>query len=126
MTKSRLLPVGQERFTELVDRFPGLGWAAATEVTRWCDDLFAEIDRRAFGFVRQRLAFHLLSLSAIEHGGGSAPIRQRNLVLAVGSPAEVIRRSVLELESTGLVSNTHIGVVVIDRIGLERVAAERS
>ena len=121
VTDCELVEVSQP-FAELVDRFPRLGWSATREVTSRLDQVLSETTRVAFGSMRQRLAFHLLNLTSIDGEERSGPVKPRDLVLAVGTVSEVIRRTVIQCQATGLVSVSRDGVVVTDRPGLQRIA----
>jgi CRP-like cAMP-binding protein len=109
---SRLLLVGNDRFGELRHAYPELGWAAARELSVRLDDVEAELARVAFGTIRQRLAFHTLVLS--EHSSDPT-IHLTQLMSAVGSPREVISRSLVALADQGIVKVDRGGVTVVDR-----------
>jgi len=114
---SQLLVVGNARTIDLQQDSPGLGWAAAQEFGLRLDELEAELARVAFGSLRQRLAAHLLSLTA-DHDEGHHAVHLSRLAAAVASSREVVHRNLRPLVADGGVSVGPDGVTVADRVRL--------
>ena len=121
LAPTRLLRVGDERFTELIRGYPRLGWAAAEEISTHLDGVEAELARVAFKSLRQRLAYHLLALLPANQDD-HLPVHQAQLAAAVGSVREVVARSLAPLRQEGLVEVGPAGIVVSDRLALARLA----
>jgi CRP-like cAMP-binding protein len=111
---SDLVVIGDERVLGLHRSNAALGWESARECSARLDDVQAELARIAFGSLRQRLAFHLVIISAALESTDQ-PVHLSELVIAVGSSREVISRTLSPLADDGIVHVGPGGVTVIDR-----------
>jgi CRP/FNR family transcriptional regulator len=116
---ARLLVIGNERTLSLQTAHPALGWATARELSARIDELAAETARIAFGSVRQRLAHHLLQMTTETP---NQPIHLTRLVTAIGSPREVISRTLAPFRDDGTVHVDGAGIVIVNRRRLEQRA----
>lgn len=113
---SRLVVVGNERALQLHTEHPALSWATARELSTYLNDLESEVASYAFGSLRQRLASHLLALTAAsDDESDSLPVHLALLVTAVGSPREVISRTLAQLTADGTLHVGPAGVTITDR-----------
>lgn len=113
---SRLVVVGNERALQLHTGYPALSWATARELTTYLNDLESEVASYAFGSLRQRLASHLLALTAAsDDESDGLPVHLALLVTAVGSPREVISRTLTPLTADGTLHVGPAGVTITDR-----------
>lgn len=112
---TRLVVVGNERATQLHHAHAALGWATIRELSgTYLNDLESEVASYAFGSLRQRLASHLLALTAASDDA-DPPVHLGLLVTAVGSPREVISRTLAPLTADGTLHIGPAGVTVTDR-----------
>ncbi len=93
-----------------------LAWAVAEENARRVYDVVEELAGNTFGSVRQRVARHLLDLTAATPAEGEllAPVSQQELANAVGTVREVVSRVLQDLRAAGIVRQAPAGVVVLD------------
>ena len=113
---SRLVVVGNERALQLHTGHPALCWATARELSTYLNDLESEVASYAFGSLRQRLASHLLALTAASDDvSDGLPVHLALLVTAVGSPREVISRTLAPLTADGTLHVGPAGVTITDR-----------
>jgi CRP-like cAMP-binding protein len=111
---SRLVVVGNDRARRLHETHPALGWATIRELSARLDDLETELAYFAFGQLRQRLAYHLLALTAGQDGP-SRPVHLAHLATAVGSSREMVSRTLAPLGVDGTLRTEPAGVTVTDR-----------
>jgi CRP-like cAMP-binding protein len=111
---SRLVVVGNDRARRLHEAHPTLGWATIRELSTRLDDLETELAYFAFGSLRQRLAYHLLALTA-EQDGTPRPVLLAHLATAVGSSREMVSRTLAPLGADGTLRTDPTGVTVTDR-----------
>lgn len=116
---SNILVVGNERTRHLQHTFPALGWRIAQELAVRMDDLEEEIARIGFGTLRHRLAYHLLTLTA---DAPQLPVHLIRLATAVGSPREVVSRTLSPLVDDGAIRLNSSGITVTDRQRLQEHA----
>jgi CRP/FNR family transcriptional regulator len=113
---SRLVVVGNERALQLHTGHPALSWATARELATYLNDLESKVASYAFGSLRQRLASHLLALTAAsDDESDGPPVHLALLVTAVGSPREVISRTLTPLTADGTLHVGPAGVTITDR-----------
>jgi CRP/FNR family transcriptional regulator len=89
------------------------------------NDLFEAAAQLAFMTVRQRVAAHLLRISAPQREDSSvllARLTQQQLADAVGSVREVVARTLHDLRLAGIVEVSRARVTIVDREGLWRTA----
>lgn len=115
---SWLVVVGNERARRLHETHPALGWATIRELSARLDDLETELAYFAFGQLRQRLAYHLLALTA-EQDGSRQPVHLAHLATAVGSSREMVSRTLAPLAADGTLHTDPAGVTVTDRHRLQ-------
>jgi CRP-like cAMP-binding protein len=111
---SRLVVVGDDRARRLHETHPALGWATIREPSARLDDLETGLAHFAFGQLRQRLAYHLLALTA-EQDGTPRPVHLAHLATAVGSSREMVSRTLAPLGADGTLRTDPTGVTVTDR-----------
>jgi CRP-like cAMP-binding protein len=115
ITDSRLIVIGNDRARQLHTGHAALGWATIQELSASClNDLETELASYAFGSLRQRLAAHLLALTA-NHNGTPPPVHLSVLVTAVGSSREVISRTLTPLTDDGTLHIDPSGVTITNR-----------
>lgn len=88
---SQLVIVGNDRAQQLHQTHAALGWATAQELVGLLDGLETALAYFAFGQLRQRLAYHLLALTA--ETGEAPPVHLARLANAVGSSREMVSRT---------------------------------
>lgn len=111
---SRLVAVGNDRTRRLHETYPALGWATIRDFSTRLDDLETGLAYFAFGSLRQRLAYHLLALTA-EQDGSRQPVHLAHLATAVGSSREIVSRTLVPLGADGTLQTDPTGVTVTDR-----------
>ena len=111
---SRLVVIGNEHARRLHETYPALGWATIQELSTRLDDLETGLAYFAFGQLRQRLAYHLLALTA-EQDGTPRPVHLAHLATAVGSSREMVSRTLAPLAADGTLQTDPTGVTVTDR-----------
>ena len=111
---SRLVVVGNERARQLHQAHPALGWATIQALAGLLDDLETGLAYFAFGQLRQRLAYHLLALTA-EPDGTPPPVHLARLATAVGSSREMVSRTLAFLTHDGTLHTDSTGITVTDR-----------
>ena len=112
---SKLVLIGNERTSHLLRQHPRLGWSIAQELGSLINGLEAEIARVAFGSLRQRLAHHLLAMIDTTT---TTPIHLARLTTAVGSPREVVSRTLAPWASDGIIRVDAAGVTILDPVAL--------
>lgn len=122
VTETAVLQLASEEVNGLFDSFPTFGRSIAKEMVNQYDKVLGEVSRVAFGSMRQRVAFHLSNLTSIDDGGPEVRVHPRDLAQAVGTVREVIRRTIIECQESGLVDVTPEGIGVTDRARLQRIA----
>ena len=111
---SRLVMVGNDHARQLHQAHPALGWATIQELAGLLDDLETGLAYFAFGQLRQRLAYHLLALTA-EPDGTVPPVHLTRLATAVGSSREMVSRTLASLTYHGTLHTDSTGITVTDR-----------
>ncbi|HUY61041.1 MAG TPA: helix-turn-helix domain-containing protein [Candidatus Dormibacteraeota bacterium] len=106
--------VGNDRARQLHQARPALGWATIRELSARLDDLETGLAYFAFGQLRQRLAYHLLALTA-EQDGTPRPVHLAHLATAVGSSSEMVSRTLVPLAADSTLRTDPAGVTVTDR-----------
>jgi CRP/FNR family cyclic AMP-dependent transcriptional regulator len=101
-----------------------VAWAMAEELTRVLNSVLDELAGNTFGSARQKVARHILSAASMAAGSSElvAAISQQDLADAIGSVREVIGRTAAELSRDGFIRSTRQGIVVLDAVGLHKVA----
>ena len=119
ITDSRLVTVGNDLTRELYANYSALGWAMTQELAARLDDFQKELAYFAFGSLRQRLAYHLLALTAAGNDYSSRPVHLAHLANAVGTSREMVSRTLAPLAANGTLHTDTAGVVVTDRRRLQ-------
>lgn len=119
ITDSRLVTVGNDLTRELYANHPALGWAMTQELAARLDDFQRELAYFAFGSLLQRLAYHLLALTAASNDFSSQPVHLAHLANAVGTSREMVSRTLAPLAANGVLHTGIAGVVVTDRRRLQ-------
>src|SRR6266851_5628202 len=118
LTDSQRLRLDIETLRELATHDPQVAWALLGELTNTVYSLWHELAATAFASVPQRVARHLLEISAREQeaDGGDlvAHVSQQELADLVGSVREVVARALRELRDEGIVRVNRSGIVVVD------------
>ncbi len=115
ITDSRLIVIGNDRARQLHSAHAALGWATIEELSAsYLNDLETELASYAFGSLRQRLAGHLLALTAA-HNDTAPPVHLGVLVTAVGSSREVISRTLTPLTADHTLRIDTSGVTITNR-----------
>jgi len=113
VTDTRLVVIGNDRARRLHEANLILGWATIREFGTRLDDLETGLAYFAFGSLRQRLAYHLLALTA-EQDGSRQPVHLAHLATAVGSSREMVSRTLAPLAADGTFYIDPAGVTVTD------------
>jgi CRP/FNR family transcriptional regulator, cyclic AMP receptor protein len=123
ITDAELLAIRPAVVKRLADRDVRMARALLLELSERASMFASEIGFSAFSNVRQRVARHLLDLSAERQRDGMlvARISQQDLAEAVGTVREVVVRTLRELRHDHLVETGRAGIVVTDP---ERLLAE--
>jgi CRP/FNR family transcriptional regulator, cyclic AMP receptor protein len=123
VTDAELLAIRPAAVKRLADQDPRMARALLIELSERASTFAAEIGHSAFSTVRQRVARHVLDLSAERQrdAGLVARITQQDLADAVGTVREVVVRTLRELRQDRVVETGRAGIVVRDP---ERLLAE--
>ncbi len=124
LTDSQRLRLDIETLRELATHDPQVAWALLGELTNTVYSLWHELAATAFASVPQRVARHLLEISAREQEAATRPsgdggalvahVSQQELADLVGSVREVVARALRELRDEGIVRVNRSGIVVVD------------
>jgi CRP-like cAMP-binding protein len=125
ITPCTLFRLPQNKFEEIRQSCPEVGWSAAKELARNLDAVLDETLRVAFKPVKERVAHHLVALSEC-HGRDEQPIHQAELAAAVGSVREVVGRVLACFRDAGLITVDQSGITAVDVAGLRQVAGQQS
>lgn len=121
---TRVFVVPKDRFTALMERYPGIAQGAVRALAIENRRLIEMLKAQVLHTVRSRLATYLL------HAAGDAEafsLHETNAVIGshVGTVREVISRSLHALEDEGAIRIQGRVVTLLDREGLGRIATER-
>jgi CRP/FNR family cyclic AMP-dependent transcriptional regulator len=125
LTDSQRLRLEIETLRDLATQDAQVAWALIGELTSTVHSLWNELAATAFASVPQRVARHLLEISAREQEASSirpsgdggalvAHVSQQELADLVGSVREVVARALRELRDEGIVRVSRSGIVVVD------------
>ncbi len=124
LTDSQRLRLDIETLRELATHDPQVAWVLLGELTNTVYSLWHELAATAFASVPQRVARHLLEISAREQEASPsqpatdhalvAHVSQQELADLVGSVREVVARALRELRDEGIVRVSRSGIVVVD------------
>jgi CRP/FNR family transcriptional regulator len=118
LTDSQRLRLDIETVRELARHDAQVAWVLVGELTNIVHALWHELAATAFASVPQRVARHLLEISAREQeaDGGDlvAHVSQQELADLVGSVREVVARALRELRDEGIVRVSRSGIVVLE------------
>jgi CRP/FNR family transcriptional regulator len=118
LTDSQRLLLDIETLRELARHDAQVGWVLVGALTNTVHALWHELAATAFASVPQRVARHLLEISAREQeaDGGDlvAHVSQQELADLVGSVREVVARALRELRDEGIVRVSRSGIVVLE------------
>ncbi|HYR93793.1 MAG TPA: Crp/Fnr family transcriptional regulator [Methylomirabilota bacterium] len=117
LTDSQRLLLDIETLRELARHDAQVAWVLVGALTSTVYALWHELAATAFASVPQRVARHLLEISAREQeaDGGDlvAHVSQQELADLVGSVREVVARALRELRDEGIVRVSRSGIVVL-------------
>jgi CRP/FNR family transcriptional regulator, cyclic AMP receptor protein len=116
VTDVELLELDARPFLRMIETEATVAKAVLAELSRRLEDVYATVADSAFGTVREKVARHLLALTA---GGPSgerriAPITQQELADGVGTMREVAARALRELRREGIVATTPGAIEILD------------
>jgi CRP/FNR family transcriptional regulator len=118
LTDSQRLLLDIETLRELARHDAQVAWVLVGALTNTVHALWHELAATAFASVPQRVARHLLEISAREQeaDGGDlvAHVSQQELADLVGSVREVVARALRELRDEGIVRVSRSGIVVLE------------
>ncbi len=118
LTDSQRLLLDIETVRELARHDAQVAWVLVGALTNTVYALWHELAATAFASVPQRVARHLLEISAREQeaDGGDlvAHVSQQELADLVGSVREVVARALRELRDEGIVRVSRSGIVVLE------------
>ena len=118
LTDAQRLRLEIDTLRELATKDAQVAWVLVGELTDTVYALWHELAATAFASVPQRVARHLLEISAREQAaeGGAlvAHVSQQELADLVGSVREVVARALRELRDQGVVRVSRSGIVVVD------------
>ena len=118
LTDAQRLLLDIDTLRDLARQDAQVAWALVGELTNTVHALWHELAATAFASVPQRVARHLLEISAREQEaeGGAlvAHVSQQELADLVGSVREVVARALRELRDEGIVRVSRSGIVVVD------------
>jgi CRP/FNR family transcriptional regulator len=118
LTDSQRLLLDIETLRELARHDAQVAWVLVGALTNTVHALWHELAATAFASVPQRVARHLLEISAREQeaDGGDlvAHVSQQELADLVGSVREVVSRALRELRDEGIVRVSRTGIVVLE------------
>lgn len=122
ITDIELVELDAKPFIRLVETEPTVARAALAELSRRLDDAYAAVADSAFGTVREKVARHLLALSADSRSDERrlAPITQQELADGVGTMREVAARVLRDLRREGIVATTPGAIEILDPARLAR------
>jgi CRP/FNR family transcriptional regulator len=111
-----LLELDARAFLRLVETEATVARAVLAELSRRLEDVYATVADSAFGTVREKVARHLLALTADGPSSGRriAPITQQALADGVGTMREVAARALRELRREGIVATTPGAIEILD------------
>jgi CRP-like cAMP-binding protein len=122
VTAARVLYLNQERLRALARAEPAVAWALMEQLVAYQRDLIHVLAGTAFGWIRQRVAMHLLNLGTARptpvDEALSAPVTQQALADAVGTTRETVARALGELRAEGAIATQRNGIVLCDPEGL--------
>src|SRR5262245_12585962 len=116
VTDVELLELDARPFLALVETEATVARAVLAELSRRLEDVYATVADSAFGTVREKIARHLLALSADGRAGDRriAPITQQELADGVGTMREVAARVLRDLRREGIVATTPGAIEILD------------
>ena len=116
VTDVELLELDARPFLRMVETEAPVARAVLAELSRRLEDVYATVADSAFGTVREKVARHLLALTADGAPGERriAPITQQELADGVGTMREVAARALRELRREGIVATTQGAIEIID------------
>jgi CRP/FNR family transcriptional regulator len=134
VTDVKLLELDARPFLRLVETEATVARTVLAELSRRLEDVYATVADSAFGTVREKVARHLLALTADGPAGDRriAPITQQELADGVGTMREVAARALRELRREGIVATTTGAIEILDAarlagsLGAWQVAAAES
>lgn len=122
-TEATTVELPLARLQEVAAQHPELAWAIAGEIARWSTEAFGAATEAAGRPVSERLAEHLLELSASSPPGRMhAHVTHKGLAGSVGTAREVVTRTLAELRQEGVVDTRPGVVIVLDAARLEAIA----
>jgi CRP/FNR family transcriptional regulator, cyclic AMP receptor protein len=111
-----LLP--RDALLALIRKHPDLALAALRELAGQLRELVVLVEDLAFRSVRERMARQLLR----EAAEGTAELTHQELAERTGTVREIAGRALRQLAQEGLVRLERGRVIVLDRVGLARIA----
>ena len=119
VTNGELLVLNARHLRHLGQTEPAVGWLLAQELARRLTETYHAVADNAFGSLRERVARHLLDLSAVrEDQRLVADVTQQDLADAVGSTRPAVARVLGELRQAGLILTGTRDIHILNPEGL--------
>ena len=120
-TDIRAVAIPRDTFDDMIAKSGEFRRFVFTAFSTRVTNLFRIIEEVAFSRMDIRLAHKLVELS---HGGPSVPATQAQLAGELGTAREVVSRILAEFHRRGWIEPSRGNIAILDRTGLERLAAE--